>query len=439
MALGGGTFITQNKVLPGSYINFVSAARATTALSERGVATMPLTLDWGPEGEIFAVTAEGFQKDSLRIFGHAYADEEMKGLRELFQNIRTGYFYRLNSGGVKASNSLAAAKYAGSRGNALQIVVEANEASAEEAPLYNVLTYLGSSLVDSQTGVSAASELLTNDFVEWKADADLALTAGTPLSGGTDGEADNASYQAYLDKIESYSFHVMGCVSADTTVKALFAAFTKRMRDENGVKFQTVLFRPQKADYEGVIGVWNGLAGAPDDPSAVYWVTGAEAGCPVNRSLQNAVYTGEYKIDVNLTQAQLEEGIRAGKFLFHRVGNETHVLDDINTFVSVTDEKSGDFQSNQTVRVLDQIGNDVANLFNQKYLGKVPNDNAGRMSLWSDIVKHHQELLTIRAIEGFSSEDVTVEAGDTKKSVVVADRVQPVNCFGQLYMTVVVA
>ena len=62
MALGGGTFISQNKALPGSYINFVSAARAQAALSERGVATMPLILDWGQDGEVFAVTAEEFQK-----------------------------------------------------------------------------------------------------------------------------------------------------------------------------------------------------------------------------------------------------------------------------------------------------------------------------------------------------------------------------------------
>ena len=32
MALGGGTFTAQNKVLPGAYINFVSLAAANSAL-----------------------------------------------------------------------------------------------------------------------------------------------------------------------------------------------------------------------------------------------------------------------------------------------------------------------------------------------------------------------------------------------------------------------
>ena len=39
--------------------------------------------------------------------------------------------------------------------------------------------------------------------------------------------------------------------------------------------------------------------------------------------------------------------------------------------------------------------------FNNKYNGKVPNDNAGRISLWNDIVKHHQERNRLRALEDF--------------------------------------
>ena len=51
--LGGGTFTTQNKILPGAYINVVSAARANATLSDRGVVTMPLKLDWGVAGEVW--------------------------------------------------------------------------------------------------------------------------------------------------------------------------------------------------------------------------------------------------------------------------------------------------------------------------------------------------------------------------------------------------
>jgi len=50
----------------------------------------------------------------------------MRGLRDLFKNIRVGYIYRLDTGGVKASNDYATANYPGVRGNDLTVVVEVN-------------------------------------------------------------------------------------------------------------------------------------------------------------------------------------------------------------------------------------------------------------------------------------------------------------------------
>lgn len=39
--------MTQNKVLPGAYINFVSRPRAMGSLGERGVVCVGMELDWG--------------------------------------------------------------------------------------------------------------------------------------------------------------------------------------------------------------------------------------------------------------------------------------------------------------------------------------------------------------------------------------------------------
>ena len=78
-------------------------------------------------------------------------------------------------------------------------------------------------------------------------------------------------------------------------------------------------------------------------------------------------------------------------------------------------------------------------LFNTRYLGKVPNDASGRVSLWNDIVKHHQQLEKLRAIENFSADDVQVEQGDAKNSVAVQDAVTIVCAMAKLYMTVTVS
>lgn len=432
MALGGGTFVTQNKTLPGSYINFVSVRNASAALSDRGTVTMPLSLDWCAEGEVFEVTSEDLIKNSLKIFGYAYTDDKLKPLRDLFCGASVAYLYRLNSGGVKAKCDIATAKYSGKRGNDIRLVVAKN---ADDDSMFDVTTYIGTSKIETQT-VKTAAELTGNDFVTFNVAAELSESAGLVFTGGTDGEVTGDSYQNYLDKIESYQYNVMGAAVSDNVTKKLFAAFCKRMRDEVGAKFQLVL-QGYAADYMGVINVKNTCM--EDDTALVYWVTGMQAGCAVNRSLQNKTYNGEYTPNVNYTQKELTVAIQNGEFVLHKVNNDVRVLEDINSMVTFTEEQGDVFKDNQTVRVIDQIANDIAVIFNTKYLGVVPNDNAGRNSLWSDIVKHHEQLAEIRAIENFSSADVVIAQGGEKKSVVVSDLITVVNAMGKLYMTVTVS
>ena len=174
------------------------------------------------------------------------------------------------------------------------------------------------------------------------------------------------------------------------------------------------------------------------EAALVYWVTGVSAGCEVNKSNQNKKYNGEFTVDTDYTQTDLQKAIDAGEFMLHKVGSDVRVLEDINTMVTTSDTQGDVFKDNQTVRVIDQIANDIAVLFNTKYLGVVPNDAAGRTSLWSDIVQHHEQLEEIRAIEDFADSDVVVEQGNTKKSVVVTDAVTVVNAMSKLYMTVTV-
>lgn len=437
MALGGGTFLVQNKILPGAYINFVSVAKASATLSDRGIATIPLDMDWGPENQVVTVELADFLKNSQKIFGYAYTAEKLKPMREIFKHAKTVYFFRLNASGVKAANTFATAKYPGTRGNDLRTVITENEKSELESKLYDVATFLGTVQVDLQTGIKAMADLKPNDYVDWITSASISLTASLPLKNGTNGTVEDAAYQTYLDKMEAYNFNAMGCPSNKSTIAELFAAFCKRMRDDVGKKFQVVCFR-NLADYEGVVSVKNTIVGQTDDPALIPWATGVVAGTAVNKSATNMDYDGEYSVDTDYTQTELENGIREGSFMFHQVDEKVVVLEDINSFISITDEKSSDFSSNQTIRVLDQIANDIAVLFGKKYIGKVPNDASGRVSLWNDIVKHHMELQNIRAIENFNPDNVTVVQGDTKKAVVVTDYVTPVNAMAQLYMTVYV-
>lgn len=300
--------------------------------------------------------------------------------------------------------------------------------NADDASKYDVTTYFGTVKVDTQT-VAKAADLVANDYVTFKA-ADLAVTAGTPLTGGTNGMVDGTAHQAYLDKIESYTYNTMGVVVTDDITKKLYVAFNKRLRDELGIKFQSVVYN-LSADYMGVISVKNKVTDAGwSEAALVYWVTGAESGCAVNKSCQNKKYDGGFTVDTNYTQNELKAAIKAGEFTFHKVNGVVRVLEDINSMVTTSDTCGDVFKDNQTIRVIDQLGNDDAVLFNTKYLGVVPNNASGRTSLWSDLVKIRTQLQELGAIEGFTDSDVTVAQGDSKKAVVITSAITVVNAMG---------
>lgn len=424
MSLGGGTFITQNKILSGAYVNTVSAASASASASDRGVAAIGLALDWGEENKICSITKNDFIKSSLRLTGYKSTDECMKGLRDIFCHSAKVLLYRLNGGGAKASNTFGTAKYSGTRGNDIKITITAD---VDDSAQFVVNTYLGTVLVDTQT-VASAEELADNDFVVFRKDASLAVTAGESMSGGTNGT--EFSHETFLSKLEQHTFNAVGVVSEDSTVNKLYVEFGRTMRNDYGIKFSVVVFNT-KADFEGAVNVKN-------KPEAVYWALGVQAGIAVNKSALNMVYDGEFEIEADYTQTQLEDAVRNGEFVLHKVGDELRVLADINSLTTVTEEKSEIFKSNQTVRVADRIATDAASIFNNKYLGKVQNDDAGRESFWGDIRSLLKSLVNIRAIEDFDDKDIVVEAGAEKGSIVFRCAVVIIGTMEKLYMTCVI-
>ena len=343
--LGGGVFVTQNKVLPGSYINFVNATNASSNIGERGAVAIALPLNKAV-GTVIEITQPEFVKNSVELLGIEYASAAAAPLREIFCHATKVYIYDLGTG-------------------------------------------------DSKTVTEAVNAL------------------------------------------EPYDFNVLCAYTNTPASVATYVATIKTWRDNIGKKCQLVVYNQEAPDYEGIINVVSKAEGE-DEHALVAWVAGAEAGCAINASCTNMKYDGEYAIVVDKTQTELEACITAGQFAFHNVYGEVRVLEDINSLKTTTNDKGEDFKSNQTIRVVDQIANDIAKLFNTMYLGKIPNNASGRVSLWGDIVAHHRQLEEIQAIENFDSSLVTVEQGKTKKSVVVNDVVTVVNCMAQLYMTVVI-
>lgn len=425
MALGGGSFILQNKVLPGTYINFISKAAATNAFAERGKVAIGLELDWG---DLFVQLDKS--SDVKKIFGYEYTHAKLWAIREIFVNAKKLYIYRLNTNAVKASNNLATAIYGGIRGNDLTIKV-VSAGTGLEGETFRVITLLDDREVDEQT-VKKYDELKANDYVMFdKKSVSLSANAGIKLTGGTNGSVTVENHTAMLNRLESVDFNILALAYDDESTKALYTEYTKRLRDSVGKKFQTVMFNYKKANYEGVISVKNCLELVP-------WLAGIMASCEINATVLNRLYNGELNINADYTSNELIKAVKDGEIILHRVNDDIRVLEDINTLTEFTNDKGEYFADNQTIRVLDQIATDIAFIFNSKYLGKIPNDEAGRISLWNDVVTYHKKLENLRAIEDFKSDDIVIQKGNSNKNVVINETVKVVNAMSRLYMSVTV-
>lgn len=433
MAFGGGTWTAQNKILPGTYINTVSTMTYNANYGERGRVACPILMDWGAENGVFTVTVDNFVRDSHEIFGYDASAPEMIDIREIFKYATRAYFYRLNGGGTKASNTYATAKYSGTFGNKITIKIEA---SSETQGAYIVTTLVDGVKEEEQT-VTAVSALKSNAWVDWKT-FEMAETAGTPLTGGTN--AASVTGQKHLDALaafEAYRFDALVCPSSDATVMALYTAYTKRLAEVLGVKFQLITCTTENgADNEYITEVVNTCSDDERAYALVYWVAGAEAGCALSTSVTGRIYNGEHTINTNYTQAQLEVFSQSGKFVFHRTDNVVRVLRDINTLVTYTKDKGAVFGQNQTMRVLNYLASADGSLFNENYIGVYLNTQTARSKLRSDLLAIRTYLSSIGAIGPYDGSAMTIEASPTDaQGVVMNDAITISQTMERLYIT----
>ena len=97
--------------------------------------------------------------------------------------------------------------------------------------------------------------------------------------------------------------------------------------------------------------------------------------------------------------------------------------------------KDENWTRNQTIRVIDQCCNDLAALFNNRYASRIPNTDAGRAALRTDIKMYLEELEAKKAIDTFDSSSIVIEEYD-KRTVVVQVLITPINALEQMYMTI---
>ena len=435
--MAGGTWTTQNKVRPGVYVNVVGNGQPVGTLGARGIAAIALSLSWGAPKVIHTLQAG---ENPYPLLGYDLTAPQLLPVREALKRAQTLLLYRLNTG-TKATAThgglTISAKYGGARGNDIDIVVSEN---VDEETLYDVVTLFAGAEVDFQT-VATIDELADNAWVDFSGTGALTTTAGVPLVGGADGSVANQDHADFLAALELREFNTVAYPGTDATLKGVYSAFARRLRDDEGKKIQVVMENYSTADYEGVISVKNGVVLADGTTltaaQATAWVAGATAGAAVNESLTYAAYDDAVDANPRYTNSQIITALQAGEFLFTPSNGRAVVEQDINSFTSYTPDKPKSFGKNRVLRVLDGINNDFVRIFSSQFLGKVSNNAHGRNLLKAECINHLNTLQGISAIQNFDSQtDLTVSAGTDSDAVVIGVDARPVDSIEKIYITV---
>lgn len=212
--MAGGTWIDQNKVRPGVYINYKSSPQALSTMGERGTVAIARQLSWGEVGKLIAIEDPS---DCATKLGYSSTADEMLFIRQILlgSNRTNGakkvLVWRLDCAGASKASALlgtetgaakAEARYVGTRGNDISIVVTAVNNSENTPVGYAIQTLLAGKVVESVTVKSDATgnQIESNSYVVFSGGA---IKDGTyPLTGGFDGELYKDGAAASLRKVD---------------------------------------------------------------------------------------------------------------------------------------------------------------------------------------------------------------------------------------------
>lgn len=447
--MAGGTWTSQTKLRPGAYINFKAVQKGSMTTGDRGVVAIGLPLEWGPEGELIEVLSTDLLNGASRkSVGFTAFDSASKLLRGALGYCYKAYVYRLKEvssdvASAKASATIGkltvTAKYTGELGNRISVIITADSATS----VYTVMTYLDGEQVDRQR-FSQVTDLKSNDYVDFSdaRSGDITATAGTMLTGGTNGSVASmaSQYASMLSKLEMAKWQCFACTSDDSTTVSNVVSFIENLRENEGRYVQAVVADASGANTEGII---NNVCGAVIDgvefgkTEFCAIVAGMTAGANFNESNTAKVIQGATSIVGQLTDSEIKAGLEAGKFMLSASSSGAiKVEQDINSLHDYPADRNYSFSKNRVIRVLDEIGTSVKETWEDVYMGKVNNNDSGRALFRSDIIQYMRELERLTAIQEFDADDVVVSQGTDLDAVLVTIAVKPVDSMEKLYMTV---
>ena len=464
--MAAGSFIFENKVRPGAYIQMKGSASASNLMSERGI--VALIGEFGTGGLVTEISGSDILSGNCADKGFPVGlfTDQSSPLYYAYPYVNKMIICRSNvstSDVASASigNLSVTAKNAGVGGNDISIII-----SGEIGALV-VKTSVGGRVMDSQA-VAVAADLVDNAHVTFDSTAGVLVVGdiGThDLSGGESGVANVDDITEILSQLKNLPWNTLGYCQSSEALEigpgkdenvGLILAYAKDIRENSGKWRQVVVYCASNetssfSDYEGVIvvdqcfkvkdydNVGSLLTLKPAASVAFYAAitAGSDVGVSNTYSLlpSSVISVTPTFDDTDSVIAQ----IKLGRAIFTSRSDGLFVIEqDINSLHTLTPDRTYPFSKNRCIRALDEIANTKVLAWEQMYCGKVDNTDVGRTLFKSEVVRILRDIQNAGGIHDFSVDDVTVEAGNNVNEIRSYEQVRPTDSMEILYSYVTV-
>jgi len=187
-------------------------------------------------------------------------------------------------------------------------------------------------------------------------------------------EEGETSYNDALKRLKNKKFNYLAVPQIDENGDtSIISTWIQRQRDNNKKTFKAVLPHAD-ADHEGIINFTTTGITVDDKEytTAEYTgrVAGALAALPFTRS---ATYLQFNEIDSIDEHENPNEAIDNGELILINDGENIKIGREVNSLTEITGNKTEDYQSIRVVEIMDLIKDDIRNVFENEYVGKVNN------------------------------------------------------------------
>lgn len=445
-----GTWVSQNKVRPGVYINYVFSEAELVNYASNGVLALNYTLPLNPEG-VVEITSADIKNKGLQKYGVVSGTDAYKYITTLLKYSSKLVLYSpkmtdSSKAKLNVTNEFnAVAKYPGVEGNKLAVEVIGN---AGERQAFN--TYYNNELVAIQY---LDDETMTlegiNDFVEIEiTGASVTATVPTLLTGGVSGTIDKTQMtSAYLDEIKNKEIEVIAINLTEADYD--FSVFEDFVNEYNANHVQKVVVVYPKTDEasasknsEFVIAIApqeatlsNGLV--MDAGMVAGYIGAKEAGADYTRDLTFDLCDDIVSI-TELGNDEIEENIKKGIMnLSYRSDRSVVIEDDINSLVLLSENQSSALKSNDTLRLLNDLSYRIVSYGENVVIGKKKVTETTLNVVKAFVIGIMNQYAEEQVIINFdSNKDVQVVFGEQPDGILCTIAIQKTNSAKKLYFSI---